>query len=500
MPTKDTANLKEKVRRLPDGPGVYLMKDRFGRIIYVGKAKALKKRVSTYFQPSRSFIQQPKIRALVEVIADFETLEVKSEAEAILLEGKLIKQWKPRYNTDFTDDKRFLLLRVDIDTEIPRFRLARLRKEDGARYFGPFAHAGPLRRTLAELRKKFGVLLGDANPARQPDGRWRLYDDVRAELFGFANEVTPEEYRLRVSRACAFLEGKTRDWLAEVREEMRAAAEARDYENAARLRDLARSLERTILRTRKFARDPAPPVDDGIPLHRLREVIGLEAPPASIECFDISHISGTYVVASMVRFAGGKPDRPNYRRYKIKSFIGNDDFRAMEEVVGRRYRRLANEGKPFPGLVVIDGGKGQVTAALRAFLILDLTPPPLIGLAKKEETIIFSDGRPPLLLPPRDPALRLLQRVRDEAHRLANSYNAELRSRLLRESILEEYPGLGPTRRRALLARFRSIARLRQATPEEIAEVPGIGLKTAAGLHRFLQSAGSGAEDTSRQT
>src|SRR5580692_6232385 len=212
--------LKEKVRRLPDRPGVYLMKDRIGRIIYVGKAKSLKKRVSSYFQPARSFTLHPKIRALVDMIADFDAIEVKSEPEAILLEGKLIKQWKPRYNTDFTDDKRFLLVRVDLREELPRFRLARIRKDDRSRYFGPFAHSGLLRKTLAQMRRQFGILLGDSAPHRLPDGSWQLYDDVRAEIYGFPNSVTAAEYRERVERACAFLEGKAREWLGSLRAEM----------------------------------------------------------------------------------------------------------------------------------------------------------------------------------------------------------------------------------------------------------------------------------------
>eukprot|EP01034_Spumella_vulgaris_P009431 gene9431-11970_t len=161
MPTGETVNLKEKVRHLSDKPGVYLMKDRLGRIIYVGKAKNLKKRVSTYFTPSRAMTWHPKIRALIEMIADFDVHEVKSEPEALLLEGKLIKQWKPKYNTDFTDDKRFLLVRVDLGEELPRFRLTRLKKEDRSRYFGPFAHSGLLRKTLAQMRRQFGILLGD---------------------------------------------------------------------------------------------------------------------------------------------------------------------------------------------------------------------------------------------------------------------------------------------------------------------------------------------------
>lgn len=487
MPARDSSKIKEKVRRLPNGPGVYLMKDRFGSIIYVGKAKSLKKRVSTYFQASRRWTLQPKIRALVDVIADFDVLEVKSETEALLLEGKLIKEWKPRYNTDFTDDKRFLLLRVDLDAEIPRFRLTRLRREDGSRYFGPFAHSGPLRRTLSELRRKFGVILGDVTPQKQKDGRYRLYNDVRAELLGFPNLVTPEEYRVRVEKASEFLEGKTREWVQDLRGQMEKAAEKREFEKAAQLRDVIFSLEKTLVKTRKFARDPLRGEAGNPALERLREVLELPSPPGRIECFDISHISGTYVVASMVHFADGRPDKNNYRRFKIKSFIGNDDFRAMEEVVGRRYRRLAEENRPFPDLIVIDGGKGQVSAALRAFLILDLSPPPLIGLAKKEETIVFPDEREAVNLPARDPALRLLQRVRDEAHRFANTFNADLRSRLLRESILDDFPGLGKVRRTALLDHFRSIDRLRRASPGEIAAVRGIGPRMAAQLHEFLR-------------
>ena len=213
----EPVNLKEKVRRLPDQPGVYLMKDRLGRIIYVGKAKALKKRVSSYFTPSRAMTWHPKIRALIEMIVDFDTIEVKSEPEALLLEGRLIKQYRPKYNTDFTDDKRFLLVRVDLTEEMPRFRLTRLKKEDRSRYFGPFAHSGLLRKTLAQMRRQFGILLADATPDRLPDGRWQLYDDVRQELYGLQNIIDAPAYRARVEDACAFLEGKSREWLETLR-------------------------------------------------------------------------------------------------------------------------------------------------------------------------------------------------------------------------------------------------------------------------------------------
>ena len=479
-------SLKEKVRRLPEKPGVYLMKDRLGRIIYVGKAKCLKRRVSSYFTPSRALTRQPKIRALIELITDLDTIEVKSEPEALLLEGKLIKQYKPRYNTDFTDDKRFLLVRVDPAEELPRFRLTRIKKDERSRYFGPFAHSGLLRKTLAQMRRQFGILLADAAPQRQPDGTWQLYDDVRSELYGFPNNVAAADYRRRVDEACAFLDGKSREWLETLRNEMKAAAQKQEFEKAAELRDIVLALEKTLERTRKFERDHPVVTPDADALRQIREALGLRAPPRTMECFDISHISGTFVVASMVHFADGRPDKNEYRRFRIKSFVGNDDFRAMEEVVGRRYRRLRDEQRPMPDLIVIDGGRGQIASALKSFVALEIEPPALVGLAKEHETIIFADERPPLNLPLTHPGLQLLQRLRDEAHRFANTYNADLRSKKIRESILDDFPGLGAVRRAALLEHFGDIDRLRAASAVEITEVDGFGDVLARELHDFL--------------
>src|SRR6185436_5382530 len=192
--------------------------------------------VSSYFQRGRALtVDQPKIRALLDLITDFDTIEVKSEPEALLLEGKLIKQWRPRYNTDFTDDKRFLLVRVDLTEELPRFRLTRIKKDDRSRYFGPFAHSGLLRKTLAQMRRQFGILLGDATPQKLPDGTWQLYDDVRREIYNFPNAVGAEEYRQRVLDACQFLEGKSHEWLELLRLEMTTAAEKQLFEKAAEL-------------------------------------------------------------------------------------------------------------------------------------------------------------------------------------------------------------------------------------------------------------------------
>lgn len=486
--------IKAKLRRLPGGPGVYLMKDRFGSVLYVGKAKCLKRRVSSYFQPSRrQAIEQPKIAAMVTLVCDIETIEVTNESEALLLEGRLIKQYKPRYNTDFVDNKQFLLVRVTMNEALPRFRLTRNRKEDGSHYFGPYAQSGLLRKTLSEMRLRFGILLGEGRPVRLEDGRWVLYDDAGAEIYKQTRPVSEVEYRQRVDEACAFLEGKTSEWIDDLEKKMAAAAERMEFERAADLRDIVRAMRKTVEPVRRFSGrgDPVRFLQKNRSteeaLSSLREALGLRDEPTSMECFDISHISGTHVVASMVRFNDGRPDRGQYRRFRIKSFVGNDDFRAMREVVERRYRRLSNEGKELPGLVVIDGGLGQVNAAMSAFADCGITPPPIIGLAKKDETIVFADGREPLNLPHHHPALQLLQRLRDEAHRFANSFSDELRRKTIRESILMDIPNLGEKRRQALMEHFGTIGRLREATAEEIAEVEGFGMKTAQKVAEFLR-------------
>ncbi len=476
---------KAKARRAPHTPGVYLMKDPAGLVVYVGKAKDLKKRLASYFIPRQRMT--PKVAAMMDTVADLEWHEVRSETEALLLEGKLIKRWRPRWNILFRDDKQFPQIRVDLADPIPRFRIVRARNSDSARYFGPFPHQQAVRRTINEMRKKFGILLVDANPAPLPDGRWRLYGDVRSQIQKFPNEVTAEEYGERVTAACAFLEGKAGEWAEQTETDMRAAAAARDYEKAAELRDLLDALRRTTEKSRRFLREnPLPRRDESGALDALAAALGLARPPTTAECFDISHISGTLAVASMVRFVDGQADKTGYRRFKIKSFEGNDDFRSMEEVVGRRYSRLAEEGRAFPELVIIDGGLGQVGAALSAFRKAGLTPPPLIGLAKREETIVFPEGRE-LKLPRHDVGLALLMRIRDEAHRFANDFNADLRSRKLKESLLDEMPGLGPKRKEALLAHFGSIQKLRQATVEELAQVAGVSDKLAAEIAKFLE-------------
>ncbi len=475
--------LKARVRDLPNKPGVYLMRDKLGRVIYVGKARSLRKRVSQYFHPSRQMRWDPKTRALIDSIADFETFVVKSEPEALLLEGKLIKEYKPRYNAMFKDDKRFLMVKVHLNEPYPRFKFARLKKDDGARYFGPFAHAGAVRLTMQWIRKKYGVLVQGTGAPKEKDLKYSTYL-VPVPLA----EMPHEEYLRRVDLACDFLEGKSKDAIGQLEEEMQSAARAMKFEAAAQLRDLINSLREIgrATRERKFTHDFAPRITPQPEMEELQRVLGLTVLPSHIEGFDISNISGTLSVAATVCFRDGKPHKVHYRHYRIKTVEGSDDFASMAEVVGRRYARVRAEGGTLPDLVMVDGGKGQLMAALRALWQLEIRDLRVIGLAKQMEEIHVADQTQPIRLPRNSPALHLIQRLRDEAHRFANGYHQKLRQRRVQESVLDEFSGLGEKRKLSLLQHFGTIQRLREATVEKIATVTGIGPKMAAALKEFL--------------
>src|SRR5437868_5117549 len=334
--TKEKPDLQRRVHEVPHKPGVYLMRDRFNRVIYVGKARDLRKRVSSYFLPSKLAQADLKTRAMLEATWDFETHVVRSEAESVLLEGKLIKEYRPRYNISFRDDKHFLLVKIDMSEEWPRFRLTRLKKDDGARYFGPYAHAGALRQTLNFMRKKFGVLTfgrGSPTPRELKSATYQ----VPMKL----SEITAAVYRERVAQACEFLEGHSREMMNALEGEMRTAAEKLDFETAAELRNMLEDLRRTTRPTRRFTRGSLPSaIDPQADLRALAEALQLAKLARVMECFDISNISTTHVVASMVCFRDGVPDKHCYRRYRIRTVEGQDDFASMAEVVRRRYSRV----------------------------------------------------------------------------------------------------------------------------------------------------------------
>src|SRR6266699_3641498 len=508
---KEKPDLQKKVHEVPHKPGVYLMRDRFNRVIYVGKARDLRKRVSSYFLPSKLAQADLKTRAMLEATWDFETHVVRSEAESVLLEGKLIKEYRPRYNISFRDDKRFLLVKIDVSEEWPRFRLTRLKKNDNARYFGPYAGAGALRQTLNLMRKKFGVLtFGRGSPTE------RELKSATYQVPMRLSEIGAEQYRERVAQACEFLEGHSREMIAALEEEMRKAAEKTDFEKAAELRNMIEDLRSTTKPMRRFTRGSLPSaIDPMAEVRALADALQLPRAPIVMECFDISNISTTHVVASMVCFRNGVPDKDNYRRYRVRTVEGQDDFASMAEVVRRRYSRVlleAREAHPdaaeysqenafeiaerlsnpqsyvrLPDLIIVDGGKGQLSAACRELQRLGLHDLPIIGLAKEREEIYRPGRALPLRLPMDSPALRLLQRIRDEAHRFANAYHQLLMKKRIGENILDDCPGVSQNRKNLLLRKFGSVNRLRKATVEEIAATEGIGRKLAEDVHLFLQ-------------
>jgi len=489
VPTTDT--IRKKVSALPHKPGIYLMRDRFGTVIYVGKARDLRKRVSSYFQPSRRLGWDLKFNALVEAIHDFDIHTVRSEPESLLLESKLIKEFKPRFNISLRDDKRFLMLKVNLNDPIPNFTFTRLKKDDGARYFGPFPNSGALRNAVALAKRQFNLRGCRVFTPGEADYKHCLYAHLKYCTAPCIGNVTREQYLEQVAAACNFLEGQCREMQGQLEAEMKKAAASQNFEKAADLRDLLRDLADTWKKTEKFARVPynlplaINPQND---LIELAKVLSLPAPPQRIEGFDISNISGTFAVASLVSFKNGRPERANYRRFKIKTVTGQDDFASMAEVVRRRYSRLKRESKPMPDLILIDGGKGQLGMACAELAKLGLEKIPVIGLAKEFEEIYRPGESKPLRLGLAHPAVKLLQRVRDECHRVANSYNAQLRLKKISESLLDEFPGIGERRKQALLKKFGSVQRLRMATLEQLAEVSGFGGKAAKELKSFLEA------------
>jgi excinuclease ABC subunit C len=553
VPVSDS--IRKKLSAVPHKPGVYLHRDRFGTVIYVGKALNLRKRVSQYFQSSRRMGWDLKFNALVEAIHDFDIHVVRNEPEALLLESKLIKEFKPRYNISFRDDKRFLMLKVNLNDPIPNFTFARFKKDDGARYFGPFVNATAARNVVTLAQRQFNLRGCRVFTPGEADYKHCLYAHLKYCTAPCVGNVTREQYLEQVKAACNFLEGQCREMQEQLEGEMKKAAKNQDFEKAASLRDLVRDLKDTWEKTEKFARIPyslpgnIQPQND---LVELATVLDLSAPPLRIEGFDISNISGTFAVASLVSFKNGRPDRANYRRFKIKTVEGQDDFASMAEVVRRRYSRLLNEsvaptqktkndddghavsqelqtlvnetsrkvrrgfsvknedgglkiedGKTgarpspifhlpssLPDLILIDGGKGQLSMAVGELKKLGLEKIPVIGLAKEFEEIYLPGKSEPLRPGLDHPAVKLLQRIRDESHRVANSYNAQLRLKRISESVLDEFPGIGERRKSALLKKFGSLLRLRTATLEQISKVPGFGGKAAAELKKFLAARG----------
>ncbi len=603
--------LQERLAAVEPAPGVYLLKDERGTVLYVGKASSLRSRLRSYFGSPAGL--DPKTRELVEHVADFEVVRTDTPTEALILENELIKRYRPRFNILLRDDKTYPFIRIT-NEPFPRVIATRRIVQDGSRYFGPYPSAGAVHRTLDLLKRLFPYRACDieiTGTATRPC----LYYHIGRCVGPCIGAVSAEEYQRVIENVVLFLEGRSEDVVARLRREMEAAAERLEFERAARLRDELRAIEHVLERQKivtgtnesfdvlavaqsaggdacvqiGFVRngkllgsehylmtgaridDPPSriltsfvqqyyaqassipgelvvqhPLEDAgtvtswlsqrrgeavtvtvpeeglrrelvemiaksavqnLEQHRVRwlndeqrttlalgelaDALGLDRLPRRIECFDVSQLQGKNLVASMVVFEHGKPKKSAYRKFQIKTVNDNDDYAAIHEAVMRRYRRaLANEEteawQTLPDLVLIDGGKGQLGAALAALdaLGLDL---PIAALAKEHEEL-YVPGRPdPIILPRDSQALFLVQRIRDEAHRFAVTFHRARRTRTTLRSLLDDIPGIGPRRRRALLRTFGSVEGIRRASVDEIAAVPGIGHALARQIKAHLE-------------
>jgi len=611
-----------QVQALPEKPGVYIMRDVRGDVIYIGKARRLRDRVRSYFGSSRSL--EPKIRALAEQVTTLEHVVTNTEAEALHLEATLVKRHQPVFNVRLKDDKHYPYLKVDVQNAWPRVTITRRVEDDGARYFGPYASAGSVRRTLDVVNKLF-PWRSCTKEITGTDPRPCLDYYIKRCIAPCTAYCTPEEYREVIDQTILFLEGRSNEVKQHLRTEMEQASDALEFERAARIRDQLTAVERVTERQQMATTTPldadvfalarkddeacvqaffvrgtvvadtdsfmldgtqdasdreilgafaaqfyesatyvprlvllsAEPDDredleamlrerrgtvvevhvpergekralvataeenarEALRMHHVRwiadrdntesaltvlqEELDLPTRPERIECYDISTIQGTNTVASMVVFKHGQPANSEYRRFRIKTVEGQDDFASMREVLTRRFKRVAErrraelsgqtveieEPSPWdeiPDLVIIDGGKGQLGVALDVMRDLGLRDVPVCGLAKQQEEIFVADVAESIMLPRTSEALYLVQRIRDEAHRFAITYHRKLRAKAATQSVLDTIPGIGPKRKRALMRKFGSLKALREADVDEIAATVGFTRRLAETVKRSL--------------
>lgn len=439
VPTTERVPPAEKARLFPPAPGVYLMKDAEGRVIYVGKAKNLRNRASHYF--TKAAAEDARTADLVKLIFDIEFVPADSEVDALLMEARLVKDIQPRFNVELKDNKTFPYLQIRVREEFPRVEFTRTPRTRGVRLYGPFTSAKSLRAAIQVLQRVFqfrtcGLDIKSANE------QWRWFRPCILHSIHQCTapcnfRVSREDYRKQIRRLFMVLEGKKERLIEDLAAAMTEASAKLEFEKAARLRDEITALKSLGLRG-DVDKDVQPEVFHIEPRKGsigLRKVLALSETPRTIEGIDIAHLDGQDKVGSLVSFIDGLPFKPNYRRYKIKSVAGNDDFASVREVVSRRFRNaLAGEEEQiFPDILLIDGGKGQLNAAREVFRMLGKEPPCLISLAKQEEEIYRPGEAEPLRLSRHSAALRLLQYVRDEAHRFAQHYHHLLRKKKYQE-------------------------------------------------------------------
>jgi excinuclease ABC subunit C len=433
--TPDPRDPAAKAHTFPTTSGVYLMKDGGGNVIYVGKAKNLRGRASSYF--NKDAANDPRIRDWIGSVRDIDYIETADPVAAVFTEARMIKDLRPKHNKSLKDDKTFPYLQIRTREEFPRVEITRKPRRKGVRLYGPFTATKHLRVALDLLQRLFQFRTC-ALDIKSTEDRWKwfrpcLLHSIRRCTAPCNNRVSRDDYRRQIKKLIFILEGKKDKLLRRMEREMLAASEALNFEKARRVRDEIAALNKLDMRG-DAATDVQPevfPIDPKKGLIGLKKVLGLEKAPRTIEGMDIAHLGGQDTVASLVSFLDGLPFKPGYRRFKIKSVEGVDDFASMREVVSRRFRRLRDEDEIFPDVLLIDGGKGQLNAALEAFSAIGVAPPCLISLAKQEEEIFRPGEAESIKLSRHSAALRLLQYVRDEAHRFAQHYHHMLRRKRL---------------------------------------------------------------------
>lgn len=479
------------IKSFPDKPGVYMMHDGEGKIIYVGKAKSLKKRVSSYFRHSN--FASPRLRKLVELIEDISTIRTETEIEALILENRLIKLYQPFFNVDLKMNERYAYIKITSE-KFPRIVITRYRQDDDAIYIGPFVRVTEVRALLRLIERYLPLRYCSAEiktsaKNKRPCMRYSL-GHCLAPCAGLCTE---KEYRERAADVIMMLQGKGIELVEKLRKRMDKAVQGLEFEEAAVLRDTIRAIWRVSRQ-----RNNIPEIDIGQDnfwetLNRLQRILELPMLPWRIDGFDISHTSGENTIGVVVVFEQGYPNTSLYRRFNIKTVEGIDDFRSMKETLLRRYKRCLEGEEPLPQLILIDGGPIQLEFASEALRELGLDKVPVISLAKEEEEIYLLCKKEPLRLDHTDPALRLLQYVRDESHRYAITSHRAARGKNFRRSKLEDIPGIGKAKAAQLITKFGSTRAIMEISEDLLASAPGIGPKLAKRIQDHLKESKEGS-------
>jgi excinuclease ABC subunit C len=463
-------DLKKKIHELPAGPGVYLFKDKKGRPIYIGKALSIRKRVLSHFRYfGESFSKEGAMLAETRAV-DFR--QTPTEAEALLLEASLVKENQPKYNQELKDDKSYPFLKITAE-EFPRLLITRQRKPDGSKYFGPYTSVKLLRQAVAMLRRLFPMRT--CNPI--PNKVCLMYHigQCKGPCVG---EIDRRQYGEIVKELTFFLEGKRQALIKNLLRRMKEYSDRRQYEKAKSIYEEIQALSSVPASGQK---------ETSSVLNELMDSLLLPQLPIRIEGFDISNISGKEAVGSMVVFVDAKPSRSDYRRFKIKTVEGIDDYQMMREVVRRRYTRVLEEKTPLPDLVVIDGGKGHLMAAKKELEVLGLNQLPILSIAKQHEHIFLPDKEGPVIFSQSSGVLQMLQRLRDEAHRFAITYHRKLHKKEQMVSRLDLAPGVGPKTREKLLRRFGSVSKIKNLSEQDLASAGGLSLQRARNVLETLK-------------